>query len=115
LVQLGYLRRESSRFALRPNILERGDAYLSSLSLPEVAIPHLQQLVGQVHESSSVCELDGDDVVSIARILTKPIMAVTISVGTRFPACATPMGWCCWPRGPTKGWTPASGRSACAA
>ena len=55
-------------------------------------MPHLEQLVEQVHESSSVSELDGDDVVYIARVPTKRIMTVTISVGTRFPAYATSMG-----------------------
>ena len=92
LVQLGYMRSDGSRFALRPKILELGYAYLSSLTLPEVAMPHLEQLVEQVHESSSVSELDGDDVVYIARVPTKRIMTVTISVGTRFPAYATSMG-----------------------
>jgi IclR family pca regulon transcriptional regulator len=92
LVQLGYMRAEGSRFALRPKILELGYAYLSSLTLPEVAMPHLEQLVSAVHESSSVSELDGDDVVYIARVPTKRIMTVTISVGTRFPAYATSMG-----------------------
>jgi len=92
LVQLGYMRSDGSRFALRPKILELGYAYLSSLPLPEVAMPHLEQLVEQVHESSSVSELDGDDVIYIARVPTKRIMTVTISVGTRFPAYATSMG-----------------------
>jgi IclR family transcriptional regulator, pca regulon regulatory protein len=92
LVQLGYMRSEGSRFSLRPKVLELGYAYLSSLTLPEVAMPHLEQLVEQVHESSSVSELDGDDVVYIARVPTKRIMTVTISVGTRFPAYATSMG-----------------------
>jgi IclR family pca regulon transcriptional regulator len=92
LVQLGYMRSDGSRFALRPKVLELGYAYLSSLTLPEVATPHLEQLVEQVHESSSVCELDGDDIVYIARVPTKRIMTVTISVGTRFPAYATSMG-----------------------
>ena len=92
LVQLGYMRSEGSRFALRPKILELGYAYLSSLTLPEVSMPHLEQLVEQVHESSSVSELDGDDVIYIARVPTKRIMTVTISVGTRFPAYATSMG-----------------------
>ena len=55
-------------------------------------MPHLEQLVEQVHESSSVSELDGDDVIYIARVPTKRIMTVTISVGTRFPAYATSMG-----------------------
>ncbi len=92
LVNLGYMRVEGSQFALRPKILELGYAYLSSLSLPEVAMPHLEQLVEQVHESSSVSELDGDDVVYIARVPTRRIMTVAISVGTRFPAYATSMG-----------------------
>src|ERR1700678_2515318 len=92
LVQLGYMRSEGSRFALRPKILELGYAYLSSLTLPEVAMPHLEQRVEQVHESSSVSELDGHDVVYIARVPTKRIMTVAISVGTRFPAYATSMG-----------------------
>jgi IclR family pca regulon transcriptional regulator len=92
LVQLGYMRSNGSKFALRPKILELGYAYLSSLTLPEVAMPHLEQLVEQVHESSSVCELDGHDVIYIARVSTKRIMTVAISVGTRFPAYATSMG-----------------------
>jgi IclR family pca regulon transcriptional regulator len=92
LTSLGYMRAEGSHFALRPKVLDLGYAYLSSLTLPEVATPHLEQLVEQVHESSSVCELDGEDVVYIARVPTKRIMTVAISVGTRFPAYATSMG-----------------------
>jgi len=92
LVQLGYMRSDGSRFLLRPKVLELGYAYLSSMTLPEVAMPHLEQLVERVHESSSVSELDGDDVVYIARVPTKRIMTVSISVGTRFPAYATSMG-----------------------
>jgi len=92
LVHLGYMHNNGGRFSLRPKILELGYAYLSSLTLPEVAMPHLEELVEQVRESSSVSELDGDDVVYIARVPTKRIMRVTISVGTRFPAYATSMG-----------------------
>jgi IclR family pca regulon transcriptional regulator len=92
LVHLGYMHACDGRFSLRPKILELGYAYLSSLTLPEVALPHLEQLAQQVHESSSVSELDGEDVVYIARVPTKRIMRVTISVGTRFPAYATSMG-----------------------
>jgi IclR family pca regulon transcriptional regulator len=92
LVHLGYMRANGGRFELRPKILELGYAYLSSLTLPEVAMPHLEELVEQVRESSSVSELDAGDVVYVARVPTKRIMAVTISVGTRFPAYATSMG-----------------------
>jgi IclR family pca regulon transcriptional regulator len=73
-------------------VLELGYAYLSSLSLPEVSQPHLERLVEEIHESSSVSVLDGEDVVYVARVPTRRIMAVSISVGTRLPAFATSMG-----------------------
>jgi len=92
LEQLGYVRQARARFALTPRVLELGYAYLSSLTLPEVAQPHLERLVEQVQESSSVSVLDGDDVVYVARVPARRIMSVTISVGTRFPAYATSMG-----------------------
>lgn len=92
LVQLGYVRSDGRLFALRPRVLELGYSYLSSLSLPEVALPHMERLVEKVHESSSLSVLDGDEVVYVARVPTKRIMTVAISVGTRFPAYATSMG-----------------------
>jgi IclR family transcriptional regulator, pca regulon regulatory protein len=92
LEQLGYVRQVRGRFSLTPRVLDLGYAYLSSLTLPEVAQPHLERLVEQVHESSSVSVLDGDDVVYVVRVPTRRIMSVTISVGTRFPAYATSMG-----------------------
>ncbi|MDG4831360.1 IclR family transcriptional regulator C-terminal domain-containing protein [Solwaraspora sp. WMMD1047] len=92
LVELGYMRTDGRLFSLRPRILELGYAYLSSLSLPEVAQPHMEALVAEVHESCSVSVLDGDEVVYVARVPTKRIMTVAISVGTRFPAYATSMG-----------------------
>jgi IclR family transcriptional regulator, pca regulon regulatory protein len=92
LVDLGYVRTDGRLFALSPRVLELGYAYLSSLSLPEVAEPHLERLVSEVHESSSVSVLDGGDVVYVARVPTSRIMTVAINVGTRFPAYATSMG-----------------------
>jgi IclR family transcriptional regulator, pca regulon regulatory protein len=92
LVELGYVRTDGRLFSLRPRVLELGYAYLSGLSLPEVALPHLEALVAEVHESSSLSVLDGEDVVYVARVPTKRIMTVAISVGTHFPAYATSMG-----------------------
>jgi IclR family pca regulon transcriptional regulator len=73
-------------------VLSLGYAYLSSLSLPGIAEPHLEQLVREVHESSSVSVLDGHDIVYVARVPTSRIMTVAVNVGTRFPAYATSMG-----------------------
>jgi IclR family pca regulon transcriptional regulator len=92
LVDLDYVRTDGRLFSLAPRVLELGYAYLSSLTLPEVAEPHLERLVAEVHESSSLCVLDGDDIVYVARVPTSRIMTVSISVGTRFKAYATSMG-----------------------
>ncbi|GAA3337197.1 IclR family transcriptional regulator C-terminal domain-containing protein [Amorphoplanes nipponensis] len=92
LTDLGYVRTDGRLFSLTPRVLELGYAFLSSLSLPEVAEPHLEQLSAEVHESSSISVLDGDDIVYVARVPTRRIMAVAINVGTRFPAYATSMG-----------------------
>src|SRR5215467_12820281 len=92
LVKLGYVRSDGREFSLRPRVLELGYAYLSGLTLPDVAGPHLEELVARLHESSSISILDGQHVVYVARVPTKRIMTVAISVGTRFPAYATSMG-----------------------
>jgi len=92
LAELGYVRADGRVFSLRPRILELGFAYLSGLSLPETAQPHMEELVAKVHESCSVSVLDGEDVVYVARVPTRRIMSVTIAIGTHFPAYATSMG-----------------------
>jgi IclR family transcriptional regulator, pca regulon regulatory protein len=92
LVKLGYVRQVGREFSLRPRVLELGYAYLSGLAMPEIAAPHLEELVAKVRESSSISVLDGHHIVYVARVPTKRIMTVAISVGTRFPAYATSMG-----------------------
>ena len=92
LADLGYVRNDGRFFSLSPRVLELGYAYLSSLTLPEIAEPHLEALVAEVSESSSVSVLDGGDIVYVARVPVSRIMTVAISVGTRFPAYATSMG-----------------------
>ena len=52
LVDLGYVRSDGRFFSLSPRVLELGYAYLSGLSLPELAEPHLEALVADVNESS---------------------------------------------------------------
>src|SRR6476619_7621189 len=92
LCDLGYVRSDGRWFSLTPRVLELGYAFLSSLSLTDVAEPHMERLVAEVHESSSVSVLDGADIVYVARVPTSRIMTVSINVGTRFPAYATSMG-----------------------
>jgi IclR family pca regulon transcriptional regulator len=88
----GYVRARDGLFELTPRVLELGFSYLSAQSLPEVAQPHLEALSHAVGESSSASILDGWDIVYIARVPTRRIMSVGITIGTRFPAYVTSMG-----------------------
>ncbi|MCX5562199.1 IclR family transcriptional regulator C-terminal domain-containing protein [Streptomyces sp. NBC_00038] len=92
LLDLGYVHTDGRMFRLTPRVLELGYSYLSGFTLPDLAEPHLEQLVAQVRESSSLCVLDGDDIVYVARVPTSRIMTATITVGTRFPAHVTSVG-----------------------
>ncbi|GLY26669.1 IclR family transcriptional regulator C-terminal domain-containing protein [Kineosporia sp. NBRC 101731] len=92
LEDLGYVRMRDARFTLTPRVLELGGAYLASSPLPVLARPHLSDLTATCDESSSMSELDGDDIVYVARVERRRIMTVAIGIGTRFPAYATSMG-----------------------
>jgi IclR family pca regulon transcriptional regulator len=92
LVELGYVRTDGKTFALTAKVLQLGYAYLSGLSLPQLAQPHLEELSLKLGESTSSAVLDGTDIAYIARVTTRRIMNVGITVGTRFPAYATSMG-----------------------
>ncbi|MFI5609327.1 IclR family transcriptional regulator C-terminal domain-containing protein [Amycolatopsis sp. NPDC051903] len=92
LVDLGYVRTDGKYFSLTARVLDLGYAYLSSMSLSEIAQPHLERLSAQVRESSSVSVLEPPDIVYVARVAVSRIMTVSINVGTRFPAYATSMG-----------------------
>jgi IclR family transcriptional regulator, pca regulon regulatory protein len=92
LADLGYVRADGNQFMLTPRVLDLGYAYLSSLTLPEVATPHLEALAAQVRAAASVAVLDGDDIVYVARASTSRVMTVAITIGTRLPAYAASMG-----------------------
>ena len=92
LVELGYVRTDGKTFALTAMVLQLGYSYLSALSLPQLAQPHLEELSLKLGESTSAAVLDGADIFYVARVTTRRIMTVGISVGTRFPAYATSMG-----------------------
>ena len=89
---LGYVRADAGAFALTPRVLELGMTYVQSLGLWDVARPHLEALVRRTGESSSVAQLDGSDIVYVARVAVPKIITLRVSIGTRFPAAATSLG-----------------------
>ena len=93
LEQLGYVRQaEAGRYALTPRVLDLGLAYVLSQGLWEVARPHLEALVAGTRESSSIAQLDGPDIVYMARVAVPKIVTLSVTVGTRLPALATSLG-----------------------
>ncbi|GGO21646.1 IclR family transcriptional regulator [Microbispora rosea subsp. aerata] len=92
LQELGYARAAQGGFALTPRVLELGVSYVRSMGLWEVARPHLERLVAQTHESSSIAQLDGSDIVYVARVAVPKIVALSVQIGTRFPALQTSLG-----------------------
>jgi IclR family pca regulon transcriptional regulator len=92
LAELGLVRCGGGAFTLAPPVLTLGLAYLGALGLWEAARPHLEALVGQTGESSSISQLDGSDIVYVARVSVPKLIAVRVEVGTLFPAVRTSQG-----------------------
>ncbi|RFS84331.1 IclR family transcriptional regulator [Actinomadura spongiicola] len=92
LEHLGYARTTSEGVALTPRVLELGVAYTLSTGLWEVALPHLRDLVKQTGQAASVAELDGSDVIYVARVEVPKVVAVNVKVGMRLPAASTALG-----------------------
>jgi len=92
LEQLGYVRAVERGFELTPRVLELGMSYVLSRNLWEVARPHMERLVARTHESSSIAQLDGSDIVYVSRVAVPKIIALAVTIGTRFPAMPTSLG-----------------------
>ena len=92
LEELGYVRSLDGAFALTPKVITLGTAYVASLGLWEVARPHLEALVRQTGESSSMAQLDGSDIIYVARVSVPKIIALRVDIGTLFPAPQTSQG-----------------------
>jgi IclR family transcriptional regulator, pca regulon regulatory protein len=92
LQHLSYVGARGRRFFLTPRVLELGFGYLSSLRLPELARPAMEQLAHSVQESCSMSVLDGTEIVYVARVPVKRVITIALGVGARLPAYTTSMG-----------------------
>lgn len=92
LEELGYVRADGNGFALTPRVLDLGVAYTRSMGLWDVARPHMERLVARTNESCSVAQLDGSDIVYVARVAVPKIVSLAVQIGTRFPALQTSLG-----------------------
>ena len=92
LETLGYVRSANGLYTLTPKVLELGTAYISAQGMWDIAQPHMAALVEKTKESSSMSQLDGSDIVYVARVAVPKIIGLSVHIGTRFPAYATSMG-----------------------
>lgn len=92
LAELGFVRAGDGYFTLTPRVLRLGMSYVSSLGLWDLARPHMEALVSQTGESSSMAQLDGSDIVYVARVSVPKIITLGVAIGTRFPALQTSQG-----------------------
>jgi IclR family pca regulon transcriptional regulator len=92
LCVLGYATSHNGTYDLTPAILALGYAYIGSTALTRVAQPVLERVADELHESSSMAQLDRHDVVYVARAAMQRILSIGLSVGSRLPAACTSMG-----------------------
>ncbi|MBZ3905476.1 IclR family transcriptional regulator domain-containing protein [Streptomyces griseiscabiei] len=92
LEELGYVRVSDKGFTLTPRVLDLGVACVGSLGLWDVARPHMERLVERTRESCSIAQLDGSDIVYVARVAVPKIVTLSVQIGTRFPALQTSLG-----------------------
>lgn len=92
LQRLGYVRATGQQWMLSPRVLTIGQHFAATNSIIEVAQPHLLRLAERTGESASLAQLDGIDVIYVARVHARRVLSLNVDIGTRLPAHATSMG-----------------------
>ncbi len=92
LEHLGYVRQDPEGVTLTPRVLELGVAYTLAAGLWDIAQPHLRDLVAQTNQAASLAQLDGSDVIYLARVAVPKVVSVSVNVGARLPATSTALG-----------------------
>lgn len=92
LHKLGYVEPDGPRWTLTPRVLTIGQHYAATHGIVEVAQPHLLRLTELTGESASLAQLDGSEVIYVARVHVRRVLSLNVDVGSRVPAYATSMG-----------------------
>jgi IclR family pca regulon transcriptional regulator len=92
LEQLGFVRASGRLFSLTPHVLDLGWAYLSSLNLWDAALPLMEELSERTHESTAAAALDLPDIVTVAQVPTRRVLAAELGLGARLPVHCTSAG-----------------------
>jgi DNA-binding IclR family transcriptional regulator len=93
LEQYGFVRRGPDRlYYLGSQIMQLGLIALHTMSLYEVAQPHLRALAEETGESVQLGILEGDDVLYIDQVASPRLVQVTPWIGRTVPVANTAIG-----------------------
>ncbi len=83
---------QTRRYVLSPRVLDLAHGFQRSDPLRRIAMPFLDDLSRRTEETVNLTELDGADVVYVARIPSRHVVSVDLAIGTRLPAWCTAPG-----------------------
>jgi IclR family pca regulon transcriptional regulator len=92
LVANGYADFDGKRFQLTSRVLRLGHAYISSVPLPQIAQPIVEELGHRTDESIALSVLEGNESLTIASSAPRRIVGIFTRVGTHLPALSTATG-----------------------
>lgn len=92
LVREGYAETDGKYFRLLPKVLELSLSVMAVLDISDAVQPALNALAERLQESCFVAILDGDHVIYVARAVSRRVVNVGISLGSRAPAHAVSTG-----------------------
>lgn len=92
LTAAGYAEFDGKLFQLTPRVLRFAHAYLSSISLPQIATPIIEELGAQTNEGVSLTVLDGFESLTVVSSVPRRIVGAYTRVGTHLPALVAASG-----------------------
>lgn len=94
LVALGYIRKHprTRRYQLTPHVMEIGFNYLAANVLINIGNPFLAELAKVTQETTNLTELDGRDMVYVARFVSASYVPIHMPIGSHIPAYCTASG-----------------------
>lgn len=94
LEALGYLRRiaETRNYGLTLKVLQLSYNYVRANDLIDRAAPYLLDISNTLGETTNLQELDGSEIVFVARFPGKHLVNINIAVGSHLPAFFTASG-----------------------
>jgi IclR family pca regulon transcriptional regulator len=92
--QLGYIQRlpDSPLYGLTSKLLRLSYNYIRSRDIIDRAAPYLAEMCHALGETSNLQELDGHEIVFVARYPGRHVVNVDYAVGSRMPAVFTASG-----------------------